>query len=101
MGKKNNFSNNPLMLMLTLVFILSLIGYFVRWILFHCVFLDSKYPDRTACWNSQVSESINQSVNDMQESFRKSLEKQQAERDNQTKQNLTNTGNTNTWNIIR
>jgi hypothetical protein len=38
-----------------IVFILTIIGYFIRASFANCVFLDPSYPDRSTCFSSQIS----------------------------------------------
>ena len=37
------------------VFVLTIIGYFIRESFVNCIFLDQKYPDRSTCFSNQIS----------------------------------------------
>lgn len=54
MSLARSFSRNPIRFIFGALFLLSVIGYFIKGFFLNCVFLNEKYPTRGACIQGEI-----------------------------------------------
>ncbi len=90
MNLARSFSRNPIGFILGALFLLSVIGYFIKGFFLNCVFLDEKYPTRRACIQGEILWAFQHSVEDKAERMTERMENHLEHLQQSIPQNATN-----------
>lgn len=93
MSLARSFSRNPIGFIFTTLFIIAIIGYFIKGVFMNCIFLNEKYSDRGSCMKWELVNAIMMWANDRAERIQNRVEN----RIEHLTDTLLNTWTTNSW----